>query len=286
MCPDGSDVSATAASAPAPQTRPPATEALAGSALANLTALPLLPADTVTSFGPTLVLAPHPDDETLACGGLLALLAARGIPVAVLVLTDGRASHIGSRRYPPAALDALRKCELLAAVAQLGLPANAVTWLDMPDAHAPTLAKSTPEAFAAGVTQLVAALRALPFRPQTIWAPWQREPHTDHRAAWELLQAALASDALADWQPRVIAWPLWVLHIPKPGDPPLPDEVNVWRLDISDALPQKQAAIAEYVSQVTALIDDADKPWHLPAAVLAFHTQPWELGIDVLEDAR
>lgn len=281
MRPDADADASTSAAA-----RPPAAEVLAGSALADLTTLPLLPADTIDAFGPTLVLAPHPDDETLACGGLLALLAARGIPAAVLVLTDGRASHKGSLRYPPAALDALRKRELLAAIGHLGLTADAVTWLDMPDAHAPTLAKATPEAFAAGVAQVVAALQALPWRPQTIWAPWQREPHTDHRAAWELLHAALASDALCDWRPRVVAWPLWVLHIPKPGDPPLPDEVTAWRFDISAVLPQKRAAIAAYVSQTTALIDDADHPWHLPDAVLAFHRQPWELGLDVRDAVR
>ncbi len=42
---------------------------------------------------PFLVLAPHPDDEALGCGALLADAAASGVPFAIVVLTDGRASH-------------------------------------------------------------------------------------------------------------------------------------------------------------------------------------------------
>ena len=36
-----------------------------------------------------LVLAPHPDDETIGCGGCAALYAQAGIPVRALVMTDG-----------------------------------------------------------------------------------------------------------------------------------------------------------------------------------------------------
>ena len=46
-----------------------------------------------------LVVAPHPDDEILAAGGLLVELAARGAEISVLALTDGEASH------PRAAID-------------------------------------------------------------------------------------------------------------------------------------------------------------------------------------
>lgn len=40
-----------------------------------------------------LVFAPHPDDEVLGCGGVIALKAQAGARVRVVVMTDGRASH-------------------------------------------------------------------------------------------------------------------------------------------------------------------------------------------------
>lgn len=274
--------SATDAAAPAVDRAARARRALRGSPLEHAETLPLYAPDLVDTFGPTLVIAPHPDDESLACGGLLALLAQRGLPAHVLVLTDGQGSHPGSKRYPPQVLGALRRAELVAALHELGLRESDITHLDMPDRHAPRRHASSPAAFAAAVARMSAALDALPFRPQTIWAPWQREPHTDHRSAWELLTAALSMQP--DWQPRVIAWPLWVFHIAEDGDPPLPEEVSAWRLDISSVLPAKRAAIAAHVSQVTDLIADADTPWHLSSTVLAHFTQPWEVGLDVAPD--
>lgn len=47
----------------------------------------------VLSFGTVVVFAPHPDDETLGCGGLLASCADYGIPVSIVALTNGEASH-------------------------------------------------------------------------------------------------------------------------------------------------------------------------------------------------
>src|SRR5687768_8056870 len=77
--------------------------------------LPLRPASTVMSFGPTLVVAPHPDDESLGCGGALALLGRAGLPVWLLFVSDGAGSHPGSRRYPAPALRVLRESEARAA---------------------------------------------------------------------------------------------------------------------------------------------------------------------------
>ena len=80
---------------------------------------PLRPGDSVRTLGRTVVLAPHPDDESLGCGGLLARLAAHGVPARVVVVTDGAQSHPGSAAYPPERLRALREAEARAAVAAL-----------------------------------------------------------------------------------------------------------------------------------------------------------------------
>jgi LmbE family N-acetylglucosaminyl deacetylase len=51
-----------------------------------------------------LVVAPHPDDETLGCGGLISLLAQNGSAFYIVFVTDGSASHRNSRAWPSARL--------------------------------------------------------------------------------------------------------------------------------------------------------------------------------------
>ena len=50
-----------------------------------------LNAIAIDDLGPVLIAAPHPDDETLGCGGLIALCADLSIPVTVLAMTSGDA---------------------------------------------------------------------------------------------------------------------------------------------------------------------------------------------------
>src|SRR5690349_14548383 len=52
---------------------------------------------------PTVVIAPHQDDETLACGGVIARKRSEGLPVHVIFITDGSASHPGHPRLGPPA---------------------------------------------------------------------------------------------------------------------------------------------------------------------------------------
>ena len=80
-----------------------------------------------------LILAPHPDDESIGCGGLIAAACAAGTPPVVLILTDGAASHPGSLTYPSARLRAVREAEALAATDILGLPAGNLRFLREPD---------------------------------------------------------------------------------------------------------------------------------------------------------
>ncbi|OQW95021.1 MAG: hypothetical protein BWK79_03810, partial [Beggiatoa sp. IS2] len=50
---------------------------------------PLPPVLALPNQGKILMIAPHPDDETLGCGGTLALLRQRGCQVKVIIVTDG-----------------------------------------------------------------------------------------------------------------------------------------------------------------------------------------------------
>jgi LmbE family N-acetylglucosaminyl deacetylase len=251
-----------------------AADRLAGSCLADLAALPLLPADGVATFGPTLVVAPHPDDESLGCGGAIALLRDAGLPVHVLLVSDGSGSHPGSRRFPPAALAARRERELRAALARLGVDPAGLSCLGLPDRCVP---RAGTDEFRDGVARMVDALRHAPFAPATALLPWRRDPHTDHRGAWDLATAALTRLGMA---PRVIEYPIWVWELAETADLPRPAEVRAWRLDIATVLQRKLAAIEAHVSQTTPLIDDGASNWYLRPDVLAHFNRPWEVYLE------
>ena len=245
------------------------TDALRGSLLEDPDALPLLPPDTVQQWGRTLVVAPHPDDETLACGGALALLSQQGVPARVLCITDGTLSHPNSAQYPAPRLKALREDEMRAACAALGVGPDCVQFLGYKDRHTP--AEGEP-GFDDAVQRMVSILAD--WTPQTVLIPWRRDPHPDHRAASAIVRAAaLRLPAL----PRLLEWPLWAWAIAEPGDAPQPAEASAFRLDITPVLDKKQAAIACHASQVTALIDDDPTGFRLTPDVLAHFAVPYEV---------
>jgi hypothetical protein len=68
-----------------------------------------------------LVVAPHPDDEVLGVGGLLAQLVSSESEILIIALTDGEASHPGSARWPPLLLAEQRAMERSRALRKLGV---------------------------------------------------------------------------------------------------------------------------------------------------------------------
>ena len=84
-----------------------------------------------------MVLSPHPDDETLGAGGLIAEACAEGQDVDVIVVTDGSGSHPRSKQYPRQKLVDLRYSEVHRAGVALGLQPDRVKFLGLPDTMAP-----------------------------------------------------------------------------------------------------------------------------------------------------
>jgi LmbE family N-acetylglucosaminyl deacetylase len=242
--------------------------------LADADSLPLLPPETVRSWGKTLVVAPHPDDETLGCGGAIALLRRFGLPVSVLFISDGTKSHPNSQKYPPLRLRDLREREASDALVLLGADASAPTFLRLPDGAVPT--HNTP-GFTEAATQCHTYLAD--GKPQTILLPWRRDPHPDHRAVSQITQAALSQLA---GKPRLLEYPVWAWERAAPEDVPQPQEARAFRLDIREAADVKQAAVAAHQSQVTHLIDDDPHGFWLSPEVLAHFARPWEVYLEVL----
>lgn len=236
-----------------------------GAYLSALRTMPLRDPLSVVGREPFLVLSPHPDDETLGLGGLIACAAAAGNPAHVAILTDGTGSHPNSTLYPAATLAALRRLETAAAVACLGLPAGRVTHLDYPDTRAPVEG----QAFAEAVDRLVALV--LDVEAATVFLTWERDPHCDHAAA------ALMARALRDALPAVALWfyPIWGWHLDAAATLDDPDPEG-FRLDIAPWLPAKTRAIAAYASQMTDLIADDPGGFRFTEETLAPFLQPVE----------
>lgn len=236
--------------------------------------LPLRPADYAATLGPTVVIAPHPDDESLGCGGLLALLSKANVPVWCVLVSDGTMSHPHSTKFPPAARQALRETELRLALAELGVGSHLLQTLNLPDANVPYPESPTG---AAAVQQLHDFL--IQTGPQTILCPWRRDPHPDHRATSALVRAALATLPLP---PRLLEYVVWAWERAAPTDLPQPGEATGWRLDISTVLPQKQRAIAAHRSQLApGIIDDDLTGFLLSTEMLAHFAQPFEAYLEV-----
>ncbi len=98
--------------------------------------VPLTTASALLGGRPLLVLAPHPDDESLGCGGLLAAAFSIRGPrrgAHVVCLTDGAGSHPGSSAVSPADLAVIRRRELVSALIHLGGTEGDLTWVGAPD---------------------------------------------------------------------------------------------------------------------------------------------------------
>lgn len=231
--------------------------------------LPLHPADYAATLGPTAVLIPHPDDESLGCGGLLALLRRAGLPVWPALVTDGTMSHPNSVRFPPKARQQLREQELRQALRELGVADAPLLMLNLPDGAAPHHPKQP--GFGAAAEQLRRWLRQ--HQPHTLLLPWRRDPHPDHRATYALAQAAVAG---LPQPPRQLEYVVWAWERAAADDLPRPGEATGWRLDISPVQAQKQRAIHAHASQLAGLIDDDPAGFQLSPQMLAHFSQPFE----------
>lgn len=239
------------------------------SVLENPAALPLYSVETIAT-SPVLVVAPHPDDECLGCGGAIALLRAMDCQVHILIVSDGTMSHPHSQKYPAAILRSLREQETRSAMALLGVDINQITFLGLPDSAVPM---PTDPGFSAVVSTCQHYLKAI--APQTIFSPWRQDPHADHRATWQLIKAALESPA-----PRLIEYPIWDWDVAQRGDAQDLNLLRAWRLDIQTVRQLKQEAIATYRSQVSDLINDDPQGFQLSAEMLTHFAHPWELYLE------
>ena len=245
-----------------------------GDYLAFLRCLPFGTLRDLTGGQPFLVLSPHPDDETLGCGGLLAAAANAGIAAHVLILTDGAASHPGSKSHPAARLTALRQDEARRAVACLGLPEDRLRFLDLPDAATP----SEGPAFDAAADAIVRVAQET--GAATLFVTWDHDPHCDHETAFAMARVVKTRLASVASGCRLWAYPVWGLHLAPDTAIDL-DQPKGLTLDMTSEREAKLRAIQCYASQMTDLIADDPNAFRFTPAQLAPFLRNREIFIEV-----
>lgn len=235
--------------------------------IAAMRVLPLAGLDSVTG-GQALILAPHPDDESLGCGGLIAEACARGEPPILAVLTDGAGSHPNSIAYPPDRLRLTREAETIAAVACLGLDESRVVFLRSADTSAPTDGPGLEE-LASRIAELVRVHACT-----TILASWEHDPHCDHVAAHLIAARAAQMTGIVHR-----AYPVWGLTLTASTE--LPGAPGGMRLDIARHLPAKRRAILSHASQYSGLIGDDPTGFQMQPDFMALFDKPAEIYLDV-----
>jgi LmbE family N-acetylglucosaminyl deacetylase len=242
--------------------------------IATMRTLPIASVETIfpdllVRDNKVMIVAPHPDDETLGCGGLIAQLCAKGRPPVVVIATDGSRSHPGSRAYPPERLRVLRAAEARRAVSILGLPEANLHFLGMGDGAMPRSGCEFKRA--------VAALNKIARENNctTICGSFWLDPHCDHETtgqmAWECAQAVGA---------KLYFYPVWTWLFASETE--LPEQrMAGWRADIGDQLDLKRRAIAAHASQYSDLIKDDPGGFRLPQELIEACMQPYEVLLEI-----
>jgi LmbE family N-acetylglucosaminyl deacetylase len=144
---------------------------------------------------PALVVAPHPDDETLGAGALIATLRAKGIPVTVVAVTDGENAY-ETAPAERAELGEVREAEQREALEKLGVAEDNIYRLRMTDS-----------ALMQQEQQLTTELMKLADHGMQIIAPWDGDFHPDHMACAHAAEAVAKAKGLP-----LISYFFWTWH--------------------------------------------------------------------------
>lgn len=202
--------------------------------------------------GSALVFAPHQDDETLGCGGLIALKRQQNIPVHVAFLTDGTACYEsiapqGATIMPSSEIISMRQAEAVAALGHLGVDRSAIHFLDQPDQFLGELSNSDHQAL---IDRLVTLIQTV--APQQIYVTYREDVHGDHKASYRVVHEAIDRIQQSSPQQSIQLWeyPIWTFWNYQKFSALLRNkQLKLCRLPIHTVHPQKQAALKCYRSQ-------------------------------------
>lgn len=202
-----------------------------------------------------VVVAPHPDDEVLGLGGLMAM--ADG--VTVVAVTDGEASHPRSTVYGREELAFVRRVETSRALRRLRTPDTELIRLGEADGKIDE-------------TRVREALTRQLWPGAWCFATWRADGHPDHETVGAAAAAACASTGA-----HLFEYPIWMWHWADPDDSRVPWS-SLQRFELNDAtLDRKTAAIEAFRSQTAPLGPEPGDAPILPPPVLARFLRPYEV---------
>ena len=236
-----------------------------GEVLDSVHSFPFRPLREMLEDRPFIVIAPHPDDESLACGGLIADACEQGLRGRVVIVSDGAGSHPNSKAYPPDRLIALREDEAKQAGAELGLRPEDMLFLGLPDRFVPHQgpgAERAIEAIADCASEIGAG---------SLFVSWRHDPHCDHEASYRIARRVQRRAR----EIRLFEYVVWGHTLPPTTEvDPIRSGFRI-RID-SHAQEKKRRAIAAHRSQTTALIDDDPGGFLFSQIDLAHFDRPYE----------
>lgn len=181
----------------------------------------------------TVVVVPHPDDESLSTGGLISFQRRRGLPVTVVAVTDGEAAYAGL--IAPDRLGRIRRGEQTAALANLGVDRRDTLRLGMPDGQLAEL-----------VDELTGAIAEVVHPGDLVIAPWCGDHHPDHQACAAAAEAISMRVAVT-----LLGGLFWAYHHSAPPQQP----TRLLRLELdADLRARRSAGIAAHISQFPGYI--------------------------------
>ena len=217
---------------------------------------PDLTLDGLGRRGRVVVIAPHPDDEVFAVGGLMTMFSWADYEVEIVAVTDGEASHAGSARITPAQLREVRDGETRSAYRELGIHPQRFR-LGLPDS---------------GVAPHAEALRQILTIRLTgasiVLAPLETDGHPDHDAIGRVAREVASALDVTLWR-----FAVWARLHPERITQGAPNQVRLPR----EVLARKRRAAAQYSSQFNALGPDAEDGPVLPPGFLDYFIEDREL---------
>lgn len=207
-----------------------------------------------------VIIAPHPDDEVLMAGGLLQALAESRIPVALVAVTDGDASHPRSRRFGPRKLCRIRAAETQHALTTLGVGEIVPVRLHLSDRR---ISVQEP--------RLRRILRDFLQRGDIAITTWRHDGHADHDACGRATASVSGELGIA-----CLEVPVWSWQWRVPGDRRIP-WAKATALALSSAQRSvKVAALSRFKSQTSRDRTSGDAPV-LNARMLRHFDRPFEV---------
>ena len=213
------------------------------------------------------VVAPHPDDETLGCGGTILEKRRRDARVRVAFVSDGSGSH--TRWISPEELGARRRDEARRACERLGVPGKDVFFLGLPD-------DALSEHVAEGASALSELFSQHPARQ--FFVPHRLEPPLDHSAATAMALGGLRESGASG---VVFQYPVWMWSkwpwVPWSNDPSALEgrsrqpsllfdgirrnlEELRCRVDVRSHIAAKREALSQHATQMSRPADTPDWP--------------------------